>query len=155
MEFNVIAWARTPKPDAPIEVFHGADGFDQFLGRTEIAVNMLPLTAETKGILNADAFSKLPQGASIINLGRGAHVIEADLIAALDSGQLAAATLDVTSPEPLPPESPLWDHPLVTIMPHVARRPNIGDSLPVIVENIGRVRSDAPLLQQVDREAGY
>ncbi len=155
MNFNVIAWTRTPKPDAPIEVFHGTGGFAPFLERSEITVCMLPLTSETEGILNADAFARMPTGAAIINLGRGAHVIDADLIAALDQDHLAAATLDVTSPEPLPPESPLWDHPKVTIMPHVARRPNISDSLPLIVENIRRLEAGEPLLQFVDRDAGY
>jgi len=155
MNFNVIAWARTPKPDAPIDVFHGPGGFDDFLAAAEIAVNMLPLTTDTEGILNAAAFAKMPEGAAVINLGRGAHVIDADLIAALDTGHLAAATLDVTSPEPLPPESPLWDHAQVTIMPHVARRPNISDSLPLIVENMRRVNDGAPLQQLVDRDTGY
>ena len=155
MNFNVIAWARTPKPDAAIEVFHGPSGFDGFLAAAEIVVNMLPLTPETEGILNTAAFAKLPEGAAVINLGRGAHVIDADLIQALDSGHLAAATLDVTSPEPLPSESPLWDHAQVTIMPHVARRPNISDSLPLIVENIKRVNDGNTLQQLVDRAAGY
>ncbi len=155
LNFKVIAWTRTPKPDAPIEVFHGADGFDDFLQRSEITVCMLPLTGATKGILNAAAFAKMPEGAAVINLGRGAHVIDADLIAALDSGHLAAATLDVTSPEPLPTESPLWDHAQVTIMPHVARWPNISDSLPLVVENLRRVNTGKPLQQLVDRDAGY
>jgi glyoxylate/hydroxypyruvate reductase A len=155
MNFNVIAWARTPKPDAPIEVFHGPGGFGDFLQRSEITVCMLPLTSATEGILDADAFAKMPEGAAVINLGRGAHVIDVDLIAALDSGHLAAATLDVTSPEPLPPESPLWDHTQVTVMPHAARRPNISDSLPLIVENLRRVNAGEPLQQLVDRDAGY
>ena len=116
---------------------------------------MLPLTGATEGILNAAAFAKMPEGAAVINLGRGAHVIDADLITALDSGHLAAATLDVTSPEPLPSESPLWDHAQVTIMPHVARRPNISDSLPLIIENLRRVNAGEPLQQLVDRNAGY
>ena len=155
LNFNVIAWTRTPKPDAPIEVFHGPEGFDDFLRCSEITVCMLPLTGATEGILNAAAFAKMPEGAAVINLGRGAHVIDADLIAALDSGHLAAATLDVTSPEPLPPESPLWDHAQVTIMPHVARQPDISDSLPLVVENLRRVNSGEPLQQLVDRDAGY
>ena len=155
MNFNVIAWTRTPKSNATIEVFHGPDGFDAFLARAEIAVCMLPLTLETERILNADAFAKLPEGAAVINLGRGAHVIDADLIAALDMGHLAAATLDVTSPEPLPPESPLWDHPKVTVMPHIARRPRISDSLPLVVENMRRANTGEPIQQLVDRASGY
>jgi len=153
--FNVAAWARTPKPDADIEVFAGSEGFAPFLARTEIAICMLPLTPETKGILNAKAFSHMPQGASIINLGRGPHVVNADLIAALDSGQLSSATLDVTDPEPLPAGDPLWDHPAVTIMPHVARRPSLGETLPQVVENMRRLRANEPLILLVNRNAGY
>jgi glyoxylate/hydroxypyruvate reductase A len=136
-------------------VFAGPDGFAPFLARTEIAICMLPLTPETKGILNAKAFSHMPQGASIINLGRGPHVVNADLIAALDSGQLSSATLDVTDPEPLPAGDPLWDHPAVTIMPHVARRPTLDETLPQVVENMRRLRANEPLILLVNRNAGY
>jgi glyoxylate/hydroxypyruvate reductase A len=153
--FKVAAWARTPKPDADIEVFVGADGFGPFLARTEIAVCMLPLTPETKGILNAKAFAQMPKGASVVNLGRGPHVVNADLIAALDAGQLGAATLDVTDPEPLPADHPLWDHPAVTIMPHVARRPTLAETIPQIVENLRRLRANEPLILLVNRNAGY
>jgi glyoxylate/hydroxypyruvate reductase A len=153
--FKVAAWARTPKPDADIDIFVGADGFAPFLARTEIVVCMLPLTDETKGILNARAFSLLPKGASVINLGRGQHVVNADLIAALNSGHLSSATLDVTDPEPLPAEDPLWDTPGVTIMPHVARRPSLAETMPQIVENLRRLRADEPLILLVNRNAGY
>jgi len=153
--FNVAAWARTPKPDADIEVFVGEEGFAPFLARTEIAVCMLPLTPETNGILNAKAFSLMPKGASIINLGRGPHVVNADLIAALESGQLSCATLDVTDPEPLPADHPLWDAPGVTIMPHVARRPSLAETMPQIVENLRRLRANEPLILLVNRNAGY
>ena len=138
-----------------MEVFVGEAGFAPFLARTEIAVNMLPLTKETRGILDAKAFSLLPKGASLINLARGGHVVDKDLIAALDAGQLGAATLDVTEPEPLPKDSSLWDHPGITIMPHVARRPNLPDTMPQIVENMRRLRAGEPLILQVDRAAGY
>ena len=153
--FNVAAWARNPKPDADIEVFAGPDRFAPFLARTEIAICMLPLTSETKGILNAKTFSHMPKGASIINLGRGQHLVNADLMAALDSGQLSAATLDVTDPEPLPADHPLWDHPGVTIMPHVARRPTMAETMPQIVENLRRLRANEPLILLVNRNAGY
>ncbi len=155
MGFDVAAWTRTPKPDAPIEMFHGDDGFDDFLARTDIAICLLPVTPHTKGILNASAFSKMPQGASIISLGRGVHVVTDDMIAALESGQLSAATLDVTDPEPLPADSPLWDHPKVTIMPHVARRPPVSQIAPQFAENIKRFQKGEPLLQEIDRKAGY
>jgi glyoxylate/hydroxypyruvate reductase len=153
--FNVIAWARTPKPGSSIETFAGDAGFGPFLAKTEILVNMLPLTDDTRGILNAKTFAQLPKGASVINLARGGHLVDKDLIAALDSGQLGAATLDVTEPEPLPPESPLWDHPGVTLLPHVARRPTLAETMPQIIENMRRLRSGQPLILRVDETAGY
>jgi glyoxylate/hydroxypyruvate reductase A len=155
MGFDVAAWARTPKPDAPVTVFAGDEAFKPFLARTDIAVCLLPLTPQTRGILNAETFAAMPRGAVIVNVGRGEHLVEADLIAALDSGQLDAATLDVTSPEPLPQESPLWAHPRVTIMPHVARRVRADTTVPQVVENIRRFRAGQPLQQVVDRAAGY
>ena len=102
-----------------------------------------------------DTFCQLPKGASIINLGRGAHIVNDDLITALDSDQLSAATLDVTEPEPLPEDSPLWDHPRITILPHVARRPPISQIAPVFIDNIKRFRNKKPLRQLTNRERGY
>ena len=153
--FDVAAWTRTPKPDAEIPVFVGAGGFDAILERSDIVVCLLPLTGGTRGILNAAAFAKMPAGGMVINIGRGEHVVVEDLIAALDSGHLYHAALDAHSPEPLPPESPLWDHPGVTVMPHVARRPNIAQLAPQIVANIRLREAGRRLLQEVDREAGY
>ena len=97
----------------------------------------------------------MPKGASIINLGRGGHIIDDDLIAALDNGQLSAATLDVTEPEPLPTDSLLWDHPSITVLPHVARRPPVGQIAPVFIENIKRFESNKELLQLTDSIKGY
>ncbi len=153
--FDVAAWTRTPKPDAEIPVFAGAGGFDAILERSDIVVCLLPLTGGTRGILNASAFAKMPAGGMVINIGRGEHVVTEDLIAALDSGHLYHAALDVHSPEPLPPESPLWDHPGVTVMPHVARRPDIAQLAPQIAANIRLREAGRRLLQEVDREAGY
>jgi len=155
MGFDVAAWARTPRPGAPVKVYAGDAEFMPFLARTDIAVCLLPLTPETRGILNAATFAAMPKGAAIINVGRGEHLVAADLIAALDSGQLDAATLDVTSPEPLPADSPLWSHPRVTVMPHVARRVRADSTIPQVVENIRRFEAGEPLQQQVDRATGY
>ena len=155
MRFDVAAWTRTPKTKSPIKIFSGRDQFDAFLNRTDIAVCLLPFTPETKGILNSDAFSKMPEGASIINLGRGVHVVDDDLIAALDNGQLSSATLDVTEPEPLPQNSPLWDHPSITILPHVARSPPVAQIAPVFIENIKRFESNKALLQLTNSVRGY
>ena len=155
MKFDVAAWARTPKENANIKVYSGQDSFDSFLERTDIAVCLLPFTPLTVGILNSAVFAKMPKGAAIINMGRGGHVVNNDLIEALDSGQISGATLDVTDPEPLPKDSPLWDHPLITILPHVARRPPVGQIAPQFIENIKRFESGSPLLQLTDQTLGY
>lgn len=153
--FDVAAWVRRPRSDGEITIFAGDDGYLPFLARTDILVCLLPLTDRTRDILNARTFAALPDGAAVINLGRGDHLVVDDLIAALDSGHLSGATLDATSPEPLPPESPLWSHPAITIMPHVARRVRPSTGAPQVIENIRRDRAGEPLLWQIDREAGY
>jgi glyoxylate/hydroxypyruvate reductase A len=152
--FQVAGWVRQPRAAGKIEIFSGQDHFKPFLARSEILVNYLPLTEETRGIVCADTLAALPQGAAFINLGRGDHVVEADLMAALDSGHLAAATLDVYPVEPLPSDSPLWAHPKITVMPHVARRLMPDDLAPRICELIRRFRAGAPLTE-VDRKRGY
>ena len=155
LEFNVSAWVRTPKENTEVQIFHGADQLEPFLNQTDIAVCLLPLTKETEGIFCARTFAMMPKGAMLINVGRGKHVVDADLIAALDSGQLSYAALDALWPEPLPPESPLWLHPKVTVMPHVARRPTVVQLATEIVANIHRFEAGEPLLQQIDAVAGY
>lgn len=155
MHFDVAAWVRRPRDDEKVKIFVGDDGLPAFLARTDILVCLLPITSETQGILNAATFAQLPPGATVINLGRGAHLVEDDLVAALDSGHLSAATLDATSPEPLPPDSRLWKHPKITVMPHVARRVRPETVGPQVVENIRRDRAGLPFLWQVDRAAGY
>ena len=97
----------------------------------------------------------MPAGAMLINIGRGEHVVDDDLIAALDSGHLSAAALDATSPEPLPKDSPLWTHPRVAVLPHVARRPNVAQLAPQIIANIKRFEAGKPLLQEIDFSSGY
>jgi glyoxylate/hydroxypyruvate reductase A len=153
--FPVAGWVRQPRTDDAIEIFHGRDGLGAFLARSEIVVNLLPLTAETDGILCRDAFRRMPKGGSIINLGRGAHVVDADLIAALDEGHLSAATLDVFRVEPLPKDSPFWRHPKITVVPHAARRIDAGDLVPRICDAIRRLRAGQPLAQPIDRSRGY
>jgi len=155
LEFNVSAWVRTPKEDAEVPIFHGPDQLEAFLGQTDIAVCLLPLTAETEGIFCARTFAMMPKGAMLINVGRGKHVVDEDLIDALDSGQLSYAALDALWPEPLPPESPLWLHPKVTVMPHVARRPTVARLVTEITANIRRLEAGESLLQEIDVTAGY
>ncbi len=153
--FPVAAWVRNPRPQAEVPIFHGPGQLDAFLRQTDILVCLLPLTRETGGILGARTFGLLPRGAMLVNLGRGRHVVEAELIAALDSGQLAHAALDALYPEPLPPGNPLWRHPKVTVMPHVARRPTIRQLMTEIAANIRSLEAGGGLLQEVDRRLGY
>ena len=153
--FPVSAWVRTPRTETELTVFTGKDGLEPFLRQTDIAVCLLPLTRDTEGILCARTFAMLPKGAMLVNVGRGRHVVERDLIAALDSGQLAHAALDALWPEPLPQDNPLWTHPKVTVMPHVARRPTVTQLVTEIAANIRSLEAGGPLLQQVDVELGY
>ena len=136
-------------------IFHGGDQLAAFPGRTDIAVCLLPLTAETEGIFCTRTVAMMPKGAMLVNIGRGKHVVEKDLITALDSGQLSYAALDALYPEPLPPESPLWLHPKVTIMPHVARRPTVGQLVAEVAANLRSLKAGGRLLQEIDVAQGY
>lgn len=153
--FKVSAWVRSPRQEAEVPIFHGRDQLETFLGQTDIAVCLLPLTAETEGIFCAATFAMMPKGAMLVNVGRGKHVVEKDLIAALDSGQLSYAALDALWPEPLPPESPLWLHPKVTVMPHVARRPTVDQLVTEVAANLRSLKAGGRLLQEVDVTLGY
>ena len=153
--FPVKAWVRTPRKTAEVPIFHGRDQLEPFLNQTDIAVCLLPLTKETEGIFCARTFGMMPKGAMLVNVGRGKHVVEADLIRALDTGQLSYAALDALWPEPLPSESPLWLHPKVTVMPHVARRPTVAQLVTEIAANIRSIEAGGPLLQEIDIAKGY
>ena len=153
--FPVSAWVRLPREEPSIRIFHGENQLEPFLAQTDIVVCLLPLTRETEGILCARTFAMMPRGAMVINIGRGGHVVDADLIAALDSGQLSYAALDALKPEPLPRESPLWTHPKVTVMPHVARRPTVAQLVTELAANIRSIQAGGGLLQQIDRTTGY
>jgi glyoxylate/hydroxypyruvate reductase A len=153
--FPVSAWVRSPRENEEVPIFHGAGQLERFLAQTDIAVCLLPLTRETEGIFCARTFAMMPRGAMLVNVGRGGHVVAEDLIRALDSGQLSYAALDALRPEPLPPESPLWTHPKVTVMPHVARRPTVAQLVTEIAANIRSIEAGGPLLQEVDIRMGY
>lgn len=157
--FPVSAWVRTPRENtdtsADVPLFAGPSQLEAFLRQTDIAVCLLPLTRETEGLFCARTFAMMPRGAMLVNIGRGKHVVDADLIAALDSGQLAYAAVDALWPEPLPPTSPLWLHPKVTIMPHVARRPTVVQLVTQMTANIRSLEAGGPLLQEVDKSLGY
>lgn len=153
--FNVLGWSRRPKAVSRVECFHGVEGLNRMLQRVDALVCLLPLTDDTRGILDKDLFRKLRQGGCVINVARGAHLVERDLVDALDAGHLAHAYLDVFEPEPLPAEHPLWSHAAVSITPHTAALTEPRTALPVIVENIERVRRGEAPLHLVDYQAGY
>ena len=155
LDFNVASWSRTPKSMDDVTSFHGPDGLSPFLAQTEILVCLLPLTPATTGILNRDLYSKLPKGAYLINAGRGASQVEEDILSALDSGQLAGASLDVFETEPLPKNHPFWRHPKVVITPHNASRTDNDSTARTIAANIAGIEAGKPLEGLVDRERGY
>jgi glyoxylate/hydroxypyruvate reductase A len=125
------------------------------VARSDILICLLPLTPATRGILDARLLGALPRGAFVINGARGAHVVDADLLAALESGQVAGAALDVFQPEPLPPEHPFWGHPKVFMTPHTASITIPASAAPQVVENLRRAREGRPLINLVDFSAGY
>ena len=153
--FSVRGWSRSRKRIAGIESFAGSDGFEACLSGAHILVCLLPLTDDTRGILNASTFAPLARGAILVHAARGAHLEEADLLAALQSGQLARAVLDVFATEPLPTDHPFWKHPQVTVTPHVAAITRPGTGAADIVENYRRALAGEPLINQVDRAKGY
>lgn len=153
--FDVAGWSRRPKRVDGVTCFAGAGERRPFLERTEILVCLLPLTAATRGILNAELFCALPEGASVINCARGGHLVEADLLEALDAGRIGSATLDVFHQEPLPPDHPFWAHPRVLVTPHVAAliEPETGGR--AIAANLRRFIAGEPVPDLVDLEQGY
>jgi len=153
--FRVSGWARSPKTLEGIESFHGEAGFAPFLAKSEILVVMLPLTPQTEGILDAKTLSMLPRGAKVINVGRGQLMDEEALVAALRSGHVAEATLDVFQSEPLPAESPLWDFDQVLVTPHLASVAIPRTAARQVAENLRRLTSGEPLLNVVDPLRGY
>ncbi|THB81910.1 glyoxylate/hydroxypyruvate reductase A, partial [Pantoea allii] len=118
--FDCAGWSRTPRQIPDVRCWHGDDQLDAFLAHSEILVCLLPLTDTTHGLLNRSLFNQLPQGAALVQAGRGPQLNHDDLLAALESGQLSAAVIDVTDPEPLPPGHPFWHHPAIWLTPHIA-----------------------------------
>lgn len=155
LHFDVAGWSRSPKDIPGITSYHGAEGLKDFLARTEILVVLLPLTEATRGIVNAELLAGLPEGATVINCARGAHVVDDDLIAALDSGHLRAATLDVFHVEPLPAGHPYWSHPKVTVTPHMASLTVASSAADWMAENINLIEAGKAPLNTVDVKKGY
>jgi glyoxylate/hydroxypyruvate reductase A len=153
--FDVAGWSRSPKNIPGFTTYAGPDGLDTLLRRSEIVVCLLPLTEETSAILNAATFARMPRGAAIVNAGRGGHLVEGDLIPALDSGQLSGAVLDVFREEPLAADHPFWRHPRIVVTPHVAAETHPQTAALIIRDTIERYEKGLPLPNQIDPTLGY
>ncbi|MDQ0470896.1 2-hydroxyacid dehydrogenase [Labrys wisconsinensis] len=153
--YDTAAWSRSRHEVPGVACFAGAEGFGPFLARSEILINLLPLTPTTRGILSAATFAGMPPGGVVISAGRGGHLVEADLAAALRQGTLRAATIDAFPVEPLPADSPLWDTPNLTVTPHCSSTASLRTIVDTFAENVRRFRAGAALLNEVDTLAGY
>ncbi|MFO1327674.1 MAG: glyoxylate/hydroxypyruvate reductase A [Rubrivivax sp.] len=153
--FDLAGWSRGARRLPGVLTLCGDEGLDALLARTDILLCLLPLTAETRGLLDAACFGRLPRGAALVQMGRGPQLVAADLLAALDEGRLSEAVLDVTDPEPLPAESPLWSHPRVRLTPHMASITQPETAARVVIDNLRRHACGEPLLGLVDRQRGY
>lgn len=154
-DFPLYGWARSHRDIPGVHCFAGSDELNGFLSHCDILICLLPLTDETRGILNEKLFRSLPRGAAIVNAARGGHLCPGDLLRALDQGQLRAAILDVTDPEPLPPEHPFWSHEGILITPHVAAVTQTGSAGEALVANVVRHRAGESMTGVVDRQRGY
>jgi glyoxylate/hydroxypyruvate reductase A len=153
--YRCYGWSQSEKLVAGCIAFAGNDQLDTFLSCCDILICLLPLTEQTRGILDSRVFSALPRGAALINTGRGAHLDEAALLDALDAGRLSQAILDVTEPEPLPPSHPFWKHPRIIVTPHIAGSTRPESAALVLIDNIRRHQRGAPLRDAIDRSKGY
>lgn len=153
--FGLSGWSRSRKSLDGVRGHHGAGGLSGFLADCDILICLLPLTAETRGILCADLFAQLPQGAALVQAGRGGHLVQDDLLTALDSGQLSAAFLDVTTPEPLPDSSPLWSHPRVILTPHIAGNTRAASAADATIQNMRLHFDGRDPIGLVDPARGY
>ncbi len=153
--FDVAGWSRGTKAIPGFACYSGPTGLDAMLARSEILVCLLPLTAETTGILSAAAFARLPRGAGLVNVGRGGHLVERDLIPALDSGLLSGAVLDVVGAEPLPADHPFWHHPRIIVTPHIAAETHPPTAAAIIRKAILRCEAGLPVENRVDPARGY
>ena len=154
-EFPVNGWSRSPKVIDGVRGFSGSDGFNDFLAASRVLVNLLPLTPDTRDIMNRDMLSRLQPGGYVINVARGAHLVEDDLIALIDAGHLSGATLDVFRTEPLPAGHPFWTHPKITVTPHTSARTLRDESIAQIAGKILALDRGEPIAGVVDPVRGY
>lgn len=153
--FDCAGWSRSRHAVDGVRCYAGAGELGDFLARTDILVCLLPLTDATRGFLNAALLAQLPHGAGLVHVGRGPQLVDADLLAAIESGQLSEAVLDVTNPEPLPPVHALWRHPRVQVTPHIASVTQPLTAARVVLDNLRRFEAGEPMVGLVDRRRGY
>jgi glyoxylate/hydroxypyruvate reductase A len=154
--FPVMVWSRTAKPTPPsVRGFHGASGLTTMLGETEVLVNLLPLTHETRGILNGKLFNKMRRGGYLVQVGRGEHLVDEDLLAALESGQLDGAALDVFAAEPLVQSHPFWRHPKLVVTPHDACEVRVEAVASTLIATADAIRTGQRPPHAIDRDRGY
>jgi glyoxylate/hydroxypyruvate reductase A len=156
--YPVTAWRRSASAvggSASVRLATGRAALVQALSGARIVINLLPLTPDTRGLIDARLLAALPRGAGLVNLARGAHLVDADLLAALDSGQIGHAVLDVFHTEPLPPGHPYWQHARVTVLPHAAAATDVRSAAAVVARNIEALAAGQPLVDLVARNAGY
>ena len=153
--YTVHGWSRSQRQIEGVKTFAGSNGLADFLAGTDVLVSMLPLTESTRGLINAKTLAQLPRGAFLVNAGRGGHLVDADVVAALDSGQLGGALLDVFHEEPLPKDHAYWSHPKVIVTPHIAATTPIKDACAQIVDKIAVMERGGVVSGIVDPKLGY
>ncbi|MEN0616252.1 glyoxylate/hydroxypyruvate reductase A [Klebsiella indica] len=153
--FDCAGWSRTQHKIDGVRCWHGDEQLAVFLARSDILVCLLPLTDDTRGLLNAELFAQLPSGAALVQVGRGPQLNDDHLLAALDSGQLSAAVIDVTAPEPLPVGHPFWRHPAIWLTPHIASETHTGSAVVALLDNLRRYQRGEPMIGMIDRNRGY
>ena len=155
MGFALSGWARSAHQVPGVTCYAGKEQLSAFLRQCDILLCVLPLTEQTQGILDQRLFSQLPRGAALINMGRGGHLVEADLLEALNTGHLSGAVLDVLQEEPAPATHPFWKHPQIILTPHIAAMTQPHSAFGVLLENIRRFERDEPMVGEIDRSLGY
>ena len=155
MDFGCAGWSRSQHHIDGVQCHSGREGLADFLAGTEILICLLPLTEATRGFLNTKLFEQLPKGAGLVHVGRGPQLVDADLLTALDTGQIGDAILDVTDPEPLPPAHPFWSHSHIALTPHIASVTHPLSAARVVLDNLCRFERSEPMVGLVDRVRGY